>query len=54
MTSVDSEKAFEYLKIQEGSRSENLTGIIYVKEYFLFFSILKDIQARNKKNHSIS
>ena len=36
MTSVDSEKAFEYLKIQEGSRSENLTGIIYVKEYFCF------------------
>ena len=34
MTSVSLEKTIEYVKIQEILRSENLTSIIYVKEYF--------------------
>ena len=36
MTSVNLEKALEYLQIQDGLRSENLTGYYICKGIFLY------------------
>ena len=40
MMSVNLEKTFKYLKIQESLRSENLTGYYLCKVIFLCFSLL--------------
>ena len=40
MTSVNLEKTFEYLKIQESLRSENITKYYLCKGLFLCFSLL--------------
>ena len=55
MASVNLEKTFEYLKIQEILLQLSLASIYVNKYFFIFFSTLKDIiQAKSKANHWIS
>ena len=55
MASVNLEKTFEYLKIQEILLQLSLASIYVNKYFFIFFSTLNDIiQAKSKANHWIS
>ena len=53
MTSVNSEKILDYLKVQESLRSRNLTEFyLYEGVFYMFFCTLNDIlQAQSKVNH---
>ena len=52
MTSVNLGKTFEYLKIQEGIRSENLTEYYLCKGIFLYVFLYPEMmQGQSKTNH---
>ena len=53
MTSVNSEKILDYLKVQESLRSRNLTEFyLYEGVFYMFFCTLNDIlQAQSKVNN---